>query len=394
MSRFGIRVACLLLLALGAGPALAQESVDVPAEISLPQTGSSQASAALDPGTLNAYCRYVSAVADSGGALLLSPWIFANGGTVLGSDPLQDSTVRQDTVKPRVQVGVGLSPTRMLRATTTRDLARAQCKLYATAARTAFETANLFRRDAPSGIESAAALRAKIQVLSAAAQQGHALLDGLRRKLEASLATVEEYGTLALKVNALEHELGDAELALAALPPRSSVGAWKRARAEGLRAESEVEQAESSLRKSQAFEIILRGGYDQIFGVEQKIPVFGLATVRFSPGWFFQGPAEARAARARREWAERRDMAGTPEFVSMLRSQLNAATSRLGVVQVTLADLESRRELVKGVPGEHAQRYAEFLWLELAELRAERAYLDEQIKELRATLQTTRELRR
>jgi len=325
---------------------------------------------------VKSYCRYVSAVGDSTAALLLSPSLFAEFSNIPASGVLTGTS--SDTLA-RLQLGLAISPTRIYRGFVTDDLARAECQRYSAEARTPPLPA------AP--ITSRAAFTAKIQVLEEAVRHGHELRATLAKKLEASLATVEDYGALALQVDGLEQQLSDAKTQLAALPPPPSPAnssAW----AARVRAEDAAQDLQGRLRTSQALNLEIRGGYYKIFGQQERVPAFVIATLEFNPGWLWQSSAEARARAAHTAWVKTKNtiIGLAPEVRTQLQATLQADRDRLTVLNDALSDMERRQASVQAVPGEQAQRYADVLWLELAKLRAEKAYLIAHSSELQTVL--------
>lgn len=374
-----------LIAGFGGAPALAQEVGGAAATTASPGLRrDAGGSPALDQARVQAYCRYVEAVADSTSALLLSPTLFANLGTLPGGALITDDGggVSQTGLRARVQLGISVNPTQMYRGFVTRDLARAECRRYGSAARVQLDWTRI-----RTGGE--AALTARARILEDALKRGREMKADLARKLEASLATVEEYGALSLKLDVLDRQLVETRQQLTEVRAAAAEVSTPAGDVDPAQAEDEVQRLQGNLRRSQAFEIELRGGYDRIFGRDQKIPAFGLATLSFSPGWFWQGPAEHRARQAHREWisAQGAELALTEEAAAQVRERLEQANQRLATLGSVLADLEKRRAEIANVPGERAKRYGELLWLELATLRAERAFLSEYGRELRGILQ-------
>jgi hypothetical protein len=316
---------------------------------------------------IQAYCRYVQAVGESSSALLFAPGLFATFSNIPTSATGADDNLAGAS-RARLQVGVNLSPTRMYRGYVTGDVADAECQRYAAEARVPVVTLPSNERPA---------LAAKAEVLREAIARGRELREALVVQLWTSLATIDEYGALALQVNGLESALSDTEAKLAVLPPDSRVDAGP-ALAALATAEDNAQAAQARLRRSHALEFEIRGGYYRIFGQEQQVPLFAIASLEFSPGWLWQGPADDRARRAHRDWlAARAPRVGpTPEGRTQMSQALTVTRERSRVLDGTLADLEARRVSVKSVPGAEAQRYADVMWLQLSLLRAEQAYLN------------------
>lgn len=342
---------------------------------------------AADENVIAAYCRYTEAIADSNRALAASPWLFGNAGTLpasRGAVPGEavDAT-ELGTPRLRVQAGVGLSPTRILRSASAQSLARLECRRYAVNAKMR-RMLDLVMSDIDH--VGPAPLLEKARVLREALTYGHNLNDSFRQRLEASVATLDDYRKLLMKLSELEQQLRITEDELARQPARVPYGeSWAALRAESERVAAETARVDGSVRKSQAFEVVIRGGYDRIFGVEQRVPVFASATLRFSPGWFWQRSAESRAESAAAEWRSRQGEAALPaprQFVQQLEARLTIARQRRADLTRAITELKRRLNDVKAVPGEQSRRFSELLWLDTATLRADEAFVTKQIEEL------------
>lgn len=363
-SRARLRLFCALTV--GFSLSHSAQAADGPAP-AVP--ASSVAAAPLSDNTereIEAYCRYVRAVGQSSSALLFSPSLFAT----LSNVPTT-STEAVDALggsRARLQLGVSFSPVRVYRGFVTSDIASAECQRYAAEARTPPPVAFSVSERAP--------LQAKIRVLEGAVARGKELRTKLALQLETSLATIDEYRSLALQLNSLEQSLSDAAARLALVPnepPRPSP-AHAAARAAS---EDRLQEAQARLRRSQALEFELQAGYYRIFGQEQSVPAFAMATVAFSPGWLWQAPADARARAAHGAWLKARTAPPKvpPDVVAALRQTLQVVRERARVLAGTLVDLEARRAVVERVPGEQPRHYADVMGLQLASLLAEQAYL-------------------
>jgi hypothetical protein len=332
-----------------------------------------------------AYCDYVQGAAASESARVRSPWLFSSFGTLSGSLASPDvgaSLASGRELLLRLQAGIGVSPTRVYQAGLLQDRAAAECERH----RAEREIALLL---APGGLKRSA-LQAQIGVLEQALPRAAELLDESERLLQASRTTLQEHSATALRVDALRGELSALRLQLVALPPEpaspaagagSAGDAFERLR----RFEAEKQEVESSLRQAAALDLTLRGGYDEIFGVGQSLPLFGSLTLEFSPGWFWQRGEEERAQRGHRAWVETQMLgvnAGLEQAQSQLRAQLVLARQRLREVSTALADLELRLARAEETQGPQAREYAEYIWFDVVRGRAEQAFLTEQVRTL------------
>jgi hypothetical protein len=363
----------LSLLLFVAAPAYAAPAVSSP-EVRAP---------APAPDPARSFCEYVTNVAASEGALLRAPWLFSSVGTLRGTSALDaDATLGPDADRElslRLQAGFGFSPTRYYVAGLLDDRATAECERH---------RAEEEVRSSGVGAQgvTASALTAKIAVLEQALPEAERLVRASLDALEGSRTTLDEHGALERRVDELRQRLADAELALAALPEEGAATSPPAGSFERLRRWTAREQAvSSSLRRAGALSLTLRGGYDELFGVPQELPVFGSVTLEFNPGWFWQPALDARAERAHAESVEA-DLLGRKESLAglerRLRAELAILRRRRSEVNAALADLSRRRERLLAVGSAAAREYSEYVWFEQVRLRADAAFLDEQVRAL------------
>ncbi|HTV25657.1 MAG TPA: hypothetical protein VMG12_43475 [Polyangiaceae bacterium] len=327
----------------------------------------------------SAYCEHVNAVAASEGALLRAPWLFSTFGTLQGSSALDAGvSAGGDFTRDltwRLQAGLGFSPTRYYLAGLLDDQAKAECERHR-----AEEELRAYGNGG-RGV-GRAALEAKIAVLREALPRADELVKKSLDALEASRTTVQEHEALALRVDALRERLASAELELAALAPADADGGPPAGSFERLRRWTAEKQAvASSLRRAGALSLTLRGGYDELFGVQQDVPVFGSVSLEFNPGWFWQAALDERAERAHAESVEA-DVLGRKQSLDALARQLEAELAivqrRQREVKAALGDLEQRLERLEAAGSATAREYAEYIWFEQVRLRADDAFLREQ----------------
>lgn len=328
-----------------------------------------------------AYCEHVTAVAASEGALLRAPWLFSTFGTLRGSSTL-DADVNAGGVERelslRLQAGLGFSPTRYYLAGLLDDQAKAECERHR-----AEEELRAYGNS--GGGVSAAALSAKIEVLRDALPRAEALLEQSLDALEASRTTLQQHEALALRVDGLRERLAGAELERAAVPPAAGAepptGSFERLR----RWTAEKQALASRLRRAGALSLTLRGGYDELFGVPQALPVFGSVSLEFNPGWFWQQGLDERAERAHAD-SVRADVLGQKQSLEAVARRLHAELAivrrRSAEVKTALADIEQRSERLAAAGSSTAREYAEYIWFEAVRLRADDAFLREQLRAL------------
>ena len=349
--------------------------------VGLPARAAPSATAeAADPSS--AYCDYVNAVATSEGALLRAPWLFASFGTLRGSSSV-DSDVAlgaaTDELALRFQAGLAFSPTRYYLAGLLAEQAQAECE------RRRAELELRAAGDIGGGV-TRAALEAKLAVLEAALPEAQQQLEKSAAALTASRTTVQEHGALELRVDGLRQLRAEAALALAALPPPAPESAAASGSLERLRRFTAQKQAlASSVRRAGALSLTLRGGYDELLGVQQSLPIFGSIALEFNPGWFWQGAADERAERAYADTVEaevfgqRQSLA---QAAARFAAELEVVKRRRAEVDTTLADLAARRERLEAAGSATAREYAEYVWFDEVRLRADAAFLKEQARTL------------
>ncbi|MDB5219511.1 MAG: hypothetical protein JWO86_7438 [Myxococcaceae bacterium] len=330
-----------------------------------------------------ASCRYARAVAESTSSVMMSPQLFATGGLVSGSESPTGPTTT--TVQPRLIGGVQYGAATLYRGIQTRALAEAECKTFAV-----FNKLLAFSFVNGTG-ESAPALRARLKVLEDARTHAEEILKRARDGVADARMTNDDLDVTASRIDAFRaatvetrQRLHSAEGAM--LGPEESVETLLAQRDVAERA---AEDRAARIRQSLAWDVSVRAGYDQIYGQHQPVPLFGVVTVTFSPGLFWQRPADDRAevarvdaARAGLENASLR----AEETARQLRELVRGDRERLVDVTTLLSELETRYDVVSKVPGDKALASADLLWLGMVTLRAEKAYLAAHIVDLAKTL--------
>jgi hypothetical protein len=334
------------------------------------------------------YCEMVKGVAAARSSLMVSPDLFVNFGVVNGND-VYGAGVDRLPAALRLTAGVRYSAMRLYEGVYTLRQAEAECDRYR-----ALSALHAFLEAHHDG-QSVAALRARLLVLERALPHADEILAALRERLAISRATVDEMNATQLRVDGLRAERAQAlaeleSVAGRALPPGGAIADLLRARD---RAEVEASQVEARLRGAEAWDVALRIGYDQVFGVRDSVPVFGVLSLSWDPGQLFQSAAERRACAGRLRWVHAQvegvnDRVG--QAVNRLRSLERAERLRLRDTRVLLADLTARFEAVSELVGEKVGRYRDYLWFDLVRAQAEDAYLRVHVRDLEAALGETR----
>jgi hypothetical protein len=350
-----------MLAGLGAGAARAQEP----------------AGEAREPG----HCAFVRGVGDAEAAVLLAPDVFASVGVVNAGEAGESGGVPLGGPTPRLTAGLSYDLVGLYRGLAIRRRAEAECERYR--ALSALQAA--VKRGADVGAEAALAERAR--VLEGALPEAEQLLASLREDVKEGRATLEELNALQLRLDglrALAHETERERARLAALPrpterPLSVLLQELRA------ADERVEEESASLRRASAWNLRLRGGYDELVNVRRDMPLFGVLTVSYNLGSPWQPAANARAREGRRRALEE-DVEGISQEVARLLGELRTThrseETRLREVSVLVSDLEGQLRDIQALETVKVRRYRDYLMLGLARLRAEQAWLKTHVTEL------------
>jgi len=328
----------------------------------------------------DAYCTFAGSVATSQSALLYSPQLYVAVGYINGDDGVTGAVTAASS-RTRLTVGLRYSMSELYQGAMNSARAKSDCARYRVTSQL-----NAFL-ESTRELESQAALAAKIGALEADLPHAAEIMAAARLAARDGRSTVEQLNATQLRVDALEASLAEARQARAVAaqrpaPPTTSIAFLQRSRDAEERA---FEGYEGRLRRTQAWDVVLRGGYDRLFGVRDQVPLFGIALVSFNPGWFAQHRADHRAQAARTRWSHL-DPAGTDQRVLAVLRQFavieQAERGRFVQASALLADLEARWHAVAGLEGPHVQVFRDYLWFDLVRLRAEAAYLKAHLAEL------------
>ena len=328
------------------------------------------------------YCELVEGVARSEGALLVAPELFAAFGVVNGNDAAQPGTTSLPPTL-RLTAGVRYSLVGLYQGIASWQRAEAECDRY----RAVSQLRRFLERHRE--LSSGPALRARARVLTEALPEAERLLSAARRDVEHARMSVEELHATALRVDALRALLSETTEAIDRLPafaPPARLHELMRAQAA---ASDRVERIDGRLRHARAWEISVRGGYDQLFGLRDGLPFFGAIQVGFNLGGFYQPFADARARHGRARFvpaeAEGVDQR-VGDVLHRLRAAHAAALRRREETRALFADLDIRLKAVEHLEGERVRRYREYLWFDWVQKKAEREYNDALATDLQASL--------
>lgn len=328
------------------------------------------------------YCDMVRGVAAAEAALLKAPEAFASAGVVNPGEAAGAGTgVPLGRPRARLTAGLNYDVVGLLRGVTLQQRAEAECERY----RVLQALQAAVKQGTSIGAE--VALQARAQVLEQELAGAERLLSAARGEVEAGRSTLEELNVVQLRVDglrALAHQTRQELERLRALPhleerPLPALLAGLRS------ADARVEALSAELRSTLAWRVRLQAGYDELIGVPQSLPLFGLVTVSYNLGNPWQPAANAQAAEGRRRALEE-DVQGLVQEVTRLVGELRAAwhaeQARLREVGVLVADLEHQLRELESLETLKVRHYRDYLRLELARLRAERAWLQAHVQEL------------
>lgn len=358
-----------------------------PAALAAPPDASSPPDARIEERAAG-YCDWVKGLGDAEAALELAPEVFgsfgavntgeAEGGTALG--------------KPKLRVTAGLSYdfVGLYRGHKIHRRAAAECRRHQ-----ALSSLQAAVRQG-TGLGEDSALEARARVLQDALPRAEALVTALRTDLRDGRATLEELNAVQVRLDHLRALSTDTALARERLASRPAFPQGQRLESllEELRAADDaVEVATGSLRRARAWELSVRGGYDEVFDLDQDVPLFGQVMLTYDLGHLWQGKANARAREGRRR-STLHEVVGVHQEVSELlvelRSRHRTEEARLREVSALVSDLEGQLKEVEALQTREIRRFRDYLLLELARLRAEQAYLTAHVEALTTFLGTPR----
>ena len=314
------------------------------------------------------YCDFVEGSAAAASATDLAPELFANVGYIEQADAsLPPST----TVAPRLIGGMRYRLTGIYRGVVTRDRAHADCH----------------RHDALSRLRGAIAvhaLEARVRVLEAALPQSVAMLKQDADDLQAQRTNARESNATRLRVEELRSLAADARRQLAAMPsgPPELAGALVAYQ----RADDDIERAEGTLRRIQAFEVTVRVGIDQRFDASAHTSYFAVLGLSANLGTLFQGSSNARAATGRAAFVRSGHDVSGDISVAQLRALVDIETKRAAETNALVEDLRGQLDQLGKLGGDEARRYRQTMWFELIKAQAEAAYLTAHLESLHQVL--------
>ncbi|RKH06152.1 hypothetical protein D7X74_33990 [Corallococcus sp. CA047B] len=365
-------LACGVLVGMWTGAALAADAVGTVRDRSEPAQG---------------YCERVRGTSRAEAALELAPEVFASIGAVNAGDAQGGSDETPlGSPKLRLTAGLGYDFVGLYRGHTLRSRAEAECRRYQALAALQGAVQQGTR------LGETAALQARARALAESLPRAETLVSQLRDELRDGGATLEELNAVQVRLDHLRTLARDTEQAQARLALEPGLAEGQDLGALLLAFESADDQVEAlsgGLRKARAWRLSVRGGYDEVFNVDQDTPLFGQLTLGYNLGNLWQGRANAQAREGRRQ--ETRDaVEGAPRQVRQLLGELRITEQgeqqRLREVSTLVSDLEGQLREVERLETRQVRRFRDYLLLELARLKAEQAYLGAHLKTLQSLL--------
>ena len=312
------------------------------------------------------YCDWVEGVAASESALLFSPAVFASLGFLdQGPIAIAPEATGDDM---RITAGVSYRITGVIEGIAVRRRARAECRRHRALARVGDAT---LRR----------ALEARAAVLEEALGRSDRLLDRTERDLAGRRVTAQDATALRLRVDELRARAARTRAEIAALGAPGGGGEGEGDAGGALlayhQADREVARQEARLRRTRAFDLSVRAGYDAFTGPidDDESPLFAVVQVGVNLGALLPGGAEERAASGRRRFIEEERGGAAEPSLRALRVLAAEQRRRAEQTAVLVADLEKQLADLEQVGGDTGRRFRDTVWFELVKVRAEHAYL-------------------
>ncbi len=334
-------------------------------------------------GESKAYCEYVTALTEGERALLLSPELFTLTSTVaseeIGAQALGNG------VGLRQSVGLRMRTSHLRRGGALRKRTEAECERY----RAQAQLARILEQSPDVGLREG--LRAETRALEAALFVADSRVADVRTQVGARMATQQELLDAQLKLEQLRNRLRGLRRQSDSLPtlPDGLPGEITELMNDFREADERYAAADASVRESSAWDLDLRGGYDQIIGDSRDIPAFATVSFSMSLGALSQKSAHDRGLRKRDEW-RRREFGGLrrgmDDLVQNLEATRHHAQLRLDQVRGLRDELAERLAAIEPLTGEYARRHRDTLWFEWVTAGAEAAHLEARLPRLEAFL--------
>ena len=318
------------------------------------------------------YCDYVEGVANADAAIKMSPELIGSIGYV--EQPSADAIPDASQKGLRLIAGVRYSLSGVYEGFATRGRAKADCRRHR-----AFEQVR--------GETTSRAIAARLRVLDDALREAEQILRTDERDFAARRVTAQEATATRVRVDELRELAAEDHRQLSSLPPPSDrplTGALTTYRD----ADADMESYEAKLRRAQAIDVNVRFGVDQYPERDNPQPYFAVLSVGVNLGLLFQAPANARAARARKQLVQsgRGFGVGVEGTVDRLRATIEIETKRAKETDALVKELERQLDALNRIGGEESKRYRQTVWFEWVKAKAQHAYLSTHVASIQEVI--------
>jgi hypothetical protein len=151
-------------------------------------------------------------------------------------------------------------------------------------------------------------------------------------------------------------------------------------------ADADMESYDAKLRRAQAIDVSVRFGFDEFPGRTTESPYFAVLSVGLNLGILFQSPANARAARARKQLVESGRGIGLEGQVDRLHETIEIESKRAKETEALVKELERQLDALNRIGGEESKRYRQTVWFEWVKAKAQHAYLETHVETIQQVL--------
>jgi hypothetical protein len=316
------------------------------------------------------YCDYVEGVANAQAAVQMSPELIGSLGYVEQPPAAINPDVTQKGL--RLIAGVRYRLSGIYEGIATRNRARADCRRYRAFAKLRGET-------------TSRAIAARLAVLDRALVEAESILKRDEADFAARRTTAQEATATRVRVEELRQLAAEDHRQLSSLPPPSDrplAGALEAYRD----ADADMERYEAKLRRAQAIDVSVRFGIDEYPERENPSPYFAVVSVGVNLGLLFQAPANARAAKARKQLVESGHGTGIEGTVDQLRATVEIETKRAKETEALVKELDRQLDALTRIGGEESKRYRQTVWFEWVKAKAQHAYLTTHVASIQEVL--------
>jgi hypothetical protein len=235
------------------------------------------------------------------------------------------------------------------------------------------------------GETTSRAIAARLQVLDAALVEADKMLRSDESDFAARRMTAQEATATRVRVEELRELAAEDKRQMSTLPlpsERPLAGALQAYRD----ADADMERSEAALRRSQAIDVSVRFGIDEFPERDNPSPYFAVVSVGLNLGVLFQGPANARAAKARKQLVQSGRGLGVEGTVDSLRATVEIESKRAKEAEALVKELDRQLDALNRIGGEESKRYRQTVWFEWVKAKAQHAYLTTHVASIQEVL--------